>query len=303
VWRALRLLAPLFLAALFSLTGSMASAQFTGPVPAADERLPEDSAATTRGMALGTGSRASALGTSAVAYNAANLPLARLYHVESLFGYLAGESAYWLGASVADSVSNRIAAGMTARRIFGGGARPYDGYDGRMSLGMPISQSIGIGVSGRYFKLTRSNQRSSFRTRKGFTMDVSVRITPTDGLNIAALGYNLINRHTSLAPTLLGGSVAYSFSDRFSVGGDFLVDITTFDQAEYLAGGGVELLVGDSVPIRMGYRHDTGRGAGRLSGSIGYVEQSFGVDLAFQQPITGPDSGTELMISVRYQVQ
>ena len=265
--------------------------------------MPEDTGATSRGMALGSGSRASALGTSAVVYNAANLPLARLYHVESLFGYLAGENAYTLGAAVADSVSNRVAAGMVMRRFFGGGLRPYDGWDGRMSLGMPISQSIGIGISGRYFKLSPSNQSTSFRTRKGFTMDVAVRITPTDGLHIAALGYNLINRHTSLAPTLLGGSASYSFSDRFSVGADFMADITTFDHATYIAGGGVELLIGDSLPLRMGYRHDTGRGAGRLTGSIGYVDQTFGVDLAFQQPVTGPDSGTELLLSVRYQVQ
>jgi len=310
IWRVLSWLSPLVAFSLLWLACPTAQAQLTDPTmdPVADpapdsERLPEDSGATTRGLALGTGSRANALGTSAVMYNAANMPLARVYHVESIFGYLAGENAYSIGGVVADSVSNKIAAGLSTRALFGGGARPYDGWDARMSLGMPISSSIGIGVSGRYFKLQRSNQASSFVTRKGFTMDVSVRVTPTDGLHIAALGYNLINRHTSLAPTLLGGSVGYSFSTSLSVGADFLADITTFDTVEYLAGGGVELLIGESVPIRLGYRHDTGRELGRVTGSIGYIDQSFGVDLAFQQAVTGHEEGTQILVSIRYQVQ
>ncbi|NOY90603.1 MAG: hypothetical protein GXP55_05280 [Deltaproteobacteria bacterium] len=302
LWRALRWSSPLFTALLIGLASQTAHAQITDPPPDS-ARLPEDSGATTRGLALGTGSRANALGTSAVMYNAANLPLARVYHVESIFGYLAGEGAYTLGGVVADSVSNKIAAGLSTRAIFGGGARPYDGWDARMSLGMPIGDSIGIGVSGRYFSLTRADQDSSFVSRKGFTMDVSVRVTPTDGLNFAALAYNLINRNTSLAPTLLGGSAAYSFSDRLSLGADLLADITTFDTVEYLVGGGVELLIGDSLPIRVGYRHDTGRGTGRVTGSIGYVDRSFGVDLAFQQTVTGKEPGTQLLVSIRYQVQ
>jgi len=310
LWRALRWLSPFLAALSISLVAFSAQAQLTDPMvtdpavtPPDSERLPEDSGATTRGLALGTGSRANAIGTSALLYNAANLPLARVYHVETIFGYLAGERAYTLGGAVADSISNKIAAGLYSRRLFGGGSRPYDGWETRLSLGMPISDAIGIGVSGRYFKLERSSRSSNFVTRKGFTMDVSVRVTPMDGLNIAALGYNLLDRHTSLAPTLLGGSVAYSFSDRISLGADFLADITTFDHVTYLAGGGVELLISDTVPVRVGYRHDTGRGIGRLTGSIGYVDQSFGIDLAFSQHVVGNEDGTQLLLSVRYQVQ
>ena len=291
--------------AFAAILGLAAPSQAQEPEPI------EETLETARGLGMGSGARASALGTSAVAYNPANLSLGRLYHVESVVGYVPGEGSWSLGGAVADSVSNRIAAGLSFRGIFGDGNRPYSGYDGRLALGLPLSEAIGVGVSARYIDVDPDGQSPCDGTDdtcvderpgvSGFTLDTAIRVTPTEGLNIVALGYNLVDRNSALTPTLLGGSVSFGMEE-FSIGADLLVDLTTFDGAEYLAGAGAEYLVAGQVPLRLGYRHDTGRGLRYVTGAIGYTDNSVGLDLGLRQGING-DKDTQLVFSFRYHVQ
>ncbi len=276
-------------------------------IPDDGRRPAEDTYETSRGLALGTGGRAGAMGTSAVAYNPANLGLARLYHVETFASYIPGQGAWTLGGAVADSVSNKVAAGMSFRGVYGDGNRNYRGYDGRLALGMALSDAIALGMSGRFVRL-RSRQRNDAGERvgssvKAFTLDAALRVTPVEGLHIAALGYNLLKTGSPLAPTLLGGSASYTLNGMFTVAADVLVDLTTFDQAELLVGGGVEFLAGGQVPIRAGYRRDQGRDIHQLTLGLGYVDQRVGVDLGLRQNIASETKETALVLSFRYHVQ
>ncbi len=136
-----------------------------------------------------------------------------------------------------------------------------------------------------------------------FTLDASIRLTITEGLHIAALGYNLIRTDSPLAPTQVGGSVSYSFGSVFSVGGDVLVDLTTFDSVEIIAGGGVEYLAADSIPIRVGYRRDQGRELNQFTASVGYVDRAFGLDFGLRRDIASDTKDTQLLLNFRYHVQ
>ncbi|MEM9069170.1 MAG: hypothetical protein AAGE52_11720 [Myxococcota bacterium] len=303
--------------ATYVLAVSMAmltTAQAQEEIPPTEDAIPddgfrprEDTYETSRGLAMGAGARASAMGTSAVAYNAANMALARMYHIETFGSYLPNEGAWALGGAVADSVSNKIAAGMSFRGVYGDGNRNYRGYDARLSLGMPLSDSIGIGVSGRYVRL-RSRQRNEDGERVGtslraFTMDASVRLTAAEGLHIAALGYNLIQTDSPLAPTLLGGSVSYTIANTFTLGVDVFADITSFDDTEIVVGAGAEFLAGGQVPIRAGFRRDQGRELNQLTLGIGYVDQKVGVDIALRQDVASDTKESSLVMSFRYHVQ
>lgn len=291
----------------------IASAQIEELPPVEDEipddgvRAREDTYESARGMGMGAGARASAVGTSAVAYNPANMPLAQLYHMESFATYMPQERAWTLGGTVADSVSNKIAAGMSFRGIYGGGNRNYRGYDGRLALGMPLSQRIAIGVSGRFLRL-KSRQRNDDGERiggnvKAFTMDVAIRVTATEGLHIAALGYNLIQTDTSIAPTLLGGSLSYSMGTTFSLAADVFVDMTTFEDPEMVFGFGGEYLAGGTVPIRIGFRREMGRDLNQLTAALGYVDQNLGIDIAIRQDIASDTKETAILAAFRYHVQ
>lgn len=285
--------------------GLIGALAMPGLVYAQDAPPPEASTLeTARGVALGAGARASALSSSAVAYNPAAMPAAQLYHVETLVGYDGGQNTWSLGTAAVDSVTNKLAAGFSFRYVLGGGDDAYNGYDGRFGLGLPLSDRISIGLSGRYLRL-RADQHAvgaENQNTRDFTLDAAVRVNPTGRFEISALGYNLIDTGSSLAPTLVGGALSLGIGDAFLVAGDMLVDLTTFEDPEFIAGGGLEFMTGEAIPIRLGYRFDSGRDTHEITGGLGYVDQKVGADISLRQGVSG-NTDTQLVLSFRYHVQ
>jgi hypothetical protein len=280
----------------------------TGVAPSPTGEIPprEDTYDTPRGVGLGIGNRAGATGTSAVAYNAANLPLAPVYHVESMFGYLPTDRTYVVGGAVADSVTNKLAAGTAFRGIFGNGDRNFSGWDGRISLGMPVVPQLSLGLSARYIRVhadrhTEDGQPIGEHV-KGFTMDASLTVTPLEGFHISALAYNMINLRSSLTPQRVGGGVSYQYKTIFQVGLDTLVDLSTFEHASVLIGGGAEYNAGGIVPLRLGFQQDTGRHMSSLTVGVGYNHPKVGVDLSLRQDF-GDHRQSYLLLGLRYHVQ
>lgn len=270
---------------------------------------------TTRGLAMGLGSRASAASTSALQYNAAGLTIGRVYHIESIVGYEPGTTRFSVGAAIVDSYSSPIAMGMSYRYIHGNGRDGHGGMEGRISLALPIGDAFAIGVSGRYMSFWREGQpegdtRGPFA--EGVTMDAAIRVMPVEGLHIAALGYNLIDHGTSLVPRLVGGSASYTIERMVTIAFDGLADLSTFCQdgpcatapgdlrPEAVFGGAVEVFV-SGVPIRAGYSFDTGRDIHYVTAGLGYVTSDWGLDFSWRQQIVGDDD-TWLLLGFRYFV-
>ncbi len=260
---------------------------------------------TPRGIAMGTGGRASAQAASALAYNPANLSLGGIYHINVFTGYTPGPERWTVGGSIVDSMTNEnIAMGVSFRGVLGNGEEGYSGFDGRLAIAIPFSPQISFGVGGRYMSFEQEGQSTTTGltdgdTRaKGFTMDSALRFTPSEGLNIAAIAQNFINRDSDLVPIMLGGAASYSL-DIFTISGDLLFDMTTFENPQIVGGLGGELLVGANIPIRAGYKADVGRSDHFLSGGLGYMDQVFGVDVGIQQQVSG-GSETFVMGSISY---
>ncbi len=306
-----RVLAALVMMALAGSTTASAQATElpgTGDLVDPEGEAPRESTyETARGVGMGTGARASAQGTSALAYNPANIGMGQLYHIETMASFVRGDRAWMYGGGVVDSVTSKVAAGLSMHGFYGSGDRALRGYDGRLALGLPLSPKIGLGVTARYMnlrsRLENEDGESVGAGVKAFTLDAAVRVTPTDGLHLALLGNNLIKTDSPLAPMLLGGSLAYAYGTVFSVGIDVMVDITTFESAELLIGGGLEYLAGESFPIRIGYRRDQGRDLNQITASLGYVDQQFGLDLAMRQDVANGDNDTQILLNLRYHVQ
>ena len=278
--------------------------------PALAQTNPEDTPAentleTVRGIGMGTGARAGVIGTSALAYNPANLPLKQLYHIDALVGFVPGENAWSLGTAIADSASSKLAMGTSFRGVLGNGNRQYKGWDWRAGLGFQIANPISIGVGLRYAKLKAKKDDMDMplgpRLKK-FTMDAAIRLTPAPWLHIAGVGYNLIKTNSELAPRIVGGGLALTLVEQFELGGDFLVDLTTFEDPEFIIGGGLEYLAGGQAPLRVGYRHDTGREQHQITASLGYVSKQFGGEVGLRQDVGGLKE-TQLVFSLRFHVQ
>jgi hypothetical protein len=286
----------------------------------AEPVVPEARIESARGVALGTGSRASSSSTQAQADNPANLAGRGFAHAESLFSYQPQLKSYALGASVVDSMtSSRIAAGLSTRFLFGdNSAGEHSGWEGRISLAVPIGDIVSVGLAGRYGNFTVSNphvqpQRppaedmppdQSFKY-KAFTMDAAVTLRLFESLAISALGTNLIDHGTPLAPLSVGGSASFLLG-QLSVGGDVMADMNLhhqFSGPKLTMGGGLEYLTQGLVPLRVGYLYDQGRHTQAITGGVGYLDQRFGIQFSFRQPLTGQYKDTTLFASIQYFVQ
>jgi len=285
------------------LAPSGARAQAAPLVPPADDYE------TTRAMGMGLGARASAASTSALGSNPANLALGRLYHVETVVGYVPQHTNFSFGAGILDSFSAPVALGVQYRYVLGNGQYGISGMDGRAGLAYAFSEAFSIGVAGRYHSFAREGQQEG-DTRgphaEGVNVDVSLRLTPIPGLHIAAIGQNLIEYGTPYVARLAGGSLSYTFENVFTIAIDGFADLSTFRDAsnnirpEMLIGGAAEVFTGE-VPIRAGYFYDSGRGIHYVTAGVGYVRPEFGVDIGWRQQVAGDDDPW-LTLSFRYFV-
>lgn len=261
----------------------------------------EDSFESGRSLALGLGNRASTSGTAALAGNVANMAMVPLYDLETTFSNVAGERTFGTGGAVVDSRTAKVAAGLMTRGVFGNRGRNYSGFDVKLGLAMRLGDRLSLGVAGRYLKLG-ANQTSAAGqpvgpSAKGFTMDAAARVTLIEGLHFAVLGENLVDRHSPLAPQRVGGGLGYSWKRMLDVGFDLLTDLSTFRNAQLLLGTGVELVLAEKFPLRIGYRGDLGREIHALTAGVAYREQKVSLAFSMRQEF-GSYGETVLLLSI-----
>lgn len=287
----------------------------------ADDRVvPEARIESVRGVALGTGARAAAVSTQAQAENPANLVGAGVYHLEAFMGYQPTFKRMGYGAAIVDSMTSRLAAGISARALMGdNSAGENSGWEGRIGLGFPFGDSFSLGVAGRYANFTISDQRAKRENDKlsppaepdrtfklnAFTLDAAATLRLIDALSISALGYNLIDTGSPLAPVMAGGAASVRLGDGVSLGGDALVDMNThksFNGPKLQVGGGLEFLASGVIPLRGGYMFDQGRKQHAVTGGIGFVDTTFGLQVSLRQVVSGGSEST-VMAALQYFVQ
>jgi hypothetical protein len=260
------------------------------------QALNSDSA---RGVALGTGVRATAISTSALAYNPAAMAVGRLYHIEGAVDYMPDRHTVALGGAVVDSSTSRLSAGLSLRG-FVSGDDGIGGIDGRIALALPFSEAVSLGIAGRYLSAKHTNKALDIgRPAKGFSLDASLRVAPIPTVQLYAGGYNLIDYDSAYAPLMVGGGAGVGIGSVAVVGADVLVDLSSFRTAGVIAGGGIELLAGQAVPIRAGYSYDTKREQHAFSVGLGYTDAAVGLDISLRQDMGGAGD-TRLMGAFRF---
>jgi len=258
-----------------------------------------------RGIGLGTGMRAAAVSTSALAYSPGAIAVGNLYHVEGNIDYLGAHDTVALGAGVVDSSTSKLGAGLAIRGFLSGDGG-YTGLDGRLGLGLALSDAFALGVAGRYLTVSEERIDSSgdpidSEIAEGLTLDASLRVVPTEGLQLDVGALNFVDLGEAEVPVTISTALAFAVGDLLSVGGDLLIDLSTFDDAAFIVGGGLEFLAGSSVPIRGGYRGDLAREIHSITAGVGYTDQQVGFDLGLRQDVAGSKE-TRVMASMRYYV-
>jgi hypothetical protein len=262
-----------------------------------------------RGVGLGTGVRATAVSTSALAYSPGALAMGNLYHIEGNIDYIGVGDTVALGAGVVDSSTSKLGAGIGLRGFLSGEGG-YDGLDGRLGLGLSLSDAFAIGMAGRYISLskevTEEDDLVDRELAQGFTLDASLRVIPTEGLQIDVAALNFVDLESAEVPVTIASGLAFAVGDQLSLGGDVLVDVSTFDDPAIIVGGGLEFLAGNAIPLRIGYRGDIARKTHAITGGIGYNDAQVGFDIGLRQNVASPNDNikneTQVMAAIRYFV-
>lgn len=266
---------------------------------------------TARGLAMGGADTALGTSTSAVYSNPANLALAKVYHLEGMASVSPEARRQSAGAAIADSSTSRLAGGLAANfnMLDPDGIR-RSWTDIRLALAFPVSDAVSIGATGRYLRVNQGTERGPFGPSlvsdgtKGetlynaMTFDAGLTVAPTTGLRIGVVGKNLTNPGTSLAPTSVGGGIGYLGSN-FALEGSGLVDFTTWSKTAGRAMFGGEYLLADHVPLRAGYRYDTGQKTQAVSLGLGWIDRKFSVEVSGRRDVVADHPASMLLLALR----
>ncbi len=255
-----------------------------------------------RTLAMGGAARAFGQSTSAIGSNPANLAAQNVYHFELLGGLDTKAHRLQYGAAIVDAVTQRLAMGaLVSRTDQGNDSDPYrrGALDVRVGVAFPFGDKLAVGLAGHYLRLTQdgtglfgespaSRSGGDAATYRGFTLDAGISLLASESVRIGFVAYNLTNPGTALAPLMFGGGLGFRRSD-FTIEANVVgVDKSTWGGWKTRVQTGLELLVGDHYPLRVGYQWDQGSQRHAVSFGTGYVDRSFAIDVGVRQEIAAP---------------
>ena len=272
-----------------------------------------------RALSMGEAYRAIATGNDAIYMNPAGLVLVPRYSPEVHYVFNLVDEQQEFDASLVDSKTSAFAAGLgytfqgreyTRRLVMQHAATLAVGY----ALFPRIFQ-VGVGL--KYVNVTDVIVGNYLNA---LTADLGLLATLPGGLNLAAVGYNLIPFGSSHVPVsaafaaawdlgplsawLFGGAPALGMIPNaagttvmgdmstlrgplsgLTLAGDVYVDFFTLRGPMSRASVGVEYLLLDFVPLRAGYMYEQEIEEHTASVGAGFIVPYFGLDVAYRESI------------------
>lgn len=246
-----------------------------------------------RNIAMGGAYRSLGYGAEAVGGNPAAIAMFKRYQIEAS-GLWDPVSNFGFGsASVADSASSELATGISYGLVtMGDGETRRTGHVNTVALAVAFGTYLSIGVAGRNHIITGYNDTNSI------TVNAGVVARPWDWLSISVSGHNLIDNFNPDIKRFFSAAVSGmwgTFSPAFEIKGDFNQPTPLFT-----IGTGIEYILADYVPLRVGYSYDGPRDVHAISFGAGFFYEGSGVDLGYRHEVNGP--GRMLALTVKYQI-
>jgi opacity protein-like surface antigen len=187
-----------------------------------------------------------------------------------------------------------------------------EAVDLRLALAFPFSDQFMVGAGGRYLRLLQnglgplgSSLVSGGLQKKvivdGFGLDLGAMLRLGDSFRVALVGNNINSPDNGLQPASVSGGLGFGIRE-FTVEADILGDFVTWEKTTARAMLGLELLVAEHYPLRLGYRYDTGAESHALSAGVGYIDQAFGFEVALRRVVSG-EAATAVFAAFVYHVE
>ena len=285
--------APVLMALLLSLSASAQDAEAPVVQPRAEDLRDIQSA---RAYGMGNAWRALGEGAEAGTGNPAALSMYHTYRVELTGGWdWKGKDAFAM-ASIADSVSSLLAAGVTYELVsLGKGADRATANFSTLALSLPLADILLVGVSTRYLVL------SGARSANAVTGDAGLIFRPAQVFSLGFSAHNLIDTGNAEL-TRYYSLHAGVFAGILTAAADVRADFTTNATRTFTYSGGLEFLIAKQFPIRAGYTWDGFTRSSQLGMGIGLMTQGGGIDLAYRHDFGG-ERGELVALTVKLQVR
>jgi hypothetical protein len=183
--------------------------------------------------------------------------------------------------------------------------------DVRAGLALPLGDYVALGATGRWLRVDQSISAGPFGhsfasdgTPNGSlvntaTFDAGATASLGENVRIGAVGHNLTNPKTALAPTTGALGIGYG-AHEFALELDGSLDFTTYQSVTGRIMGGGEIFLADRYAIRAGWRYDTGTRLHTPSLGFGYIDPRWSIELALRHDLTGDHSSTFAVLGLRY---
>lgn len=288
-----------------------------------------------RALGMGEAQRASATGSEALMLNPAGMSLVKQYAIEAMYGLKIETIGNNVDVAIVDSVTSKVAVGLFYNYIYetpkvgfdwAGGVVPTEkitrtGHIAGLALSIPLGESFIIGATAKYLHMDTTAPLPkgtvpsdlTFDSINGVTFDVGMILKLGRVFRVGLIGYNLWDHGSRETPLSLGVGLSYSVLPNLAINFDTDINFSGYQRYSYdpdtgkvnlyqrttaRLGPGVEWAIANKVPLRAGVVWDSSLPATYLTGGIGYLGQSFGIDLGYRGKVSG---GVEnfLMLGLR----
>jgi hypothetical protein len=229
-----------------------------------------------RNYGMGGAYRAIALGAEAITGSPAAIALRRRFDFDAAGAWDSQTKLGYASVAVIDSQTSDLAAGLSYNFVsLGRGDQQRSANLTTLAFATAVTEHVFIGGAVKY--LLESGAVSA----NALTMDVGLLVRLSDGLLASFTGQNLID----ISKKDLG--LAY-VTGPFTVAADARADFTG-PSTRFAYHGGVEYVLGGTVPLRAGYSRDNIIGTNYVSGGIGFSGKGGGIDFAYRHELGGSE--------------
>lgn len=249
-----------------------------------------------RAYAMGGAYRALGLGTEAVLGNPAAIAMWKMYRMELHGSWdTTGKDAFG-GVSIMDAKTSDLAAGLDYHILsLRSGEGRATGHFSTLAFALPITPGVLLGTSIHYLRMSEPVRSNASTVNLGLLLRFS------DSLALGFSAHNLIDtrnveltRYYSLHAGYLAGLL--------TVAADVRADFESQDRRVLTYSVGAEYILGQALPVRLGYTYDGFQEASQLGVGLGFMTAGGGgIDLGYRHDLGG-EKGRLLALTIKMQV-
>lgn len=278
---------------LLILVSSVASAQVSG-IDGPDLRDLESS----RNMAMGGAYEALGYGAETIGGNPAGLSLYKRYQIEATGSWDVPQGYGFGSVAVADS-TNPLSMGISYHFATFGGEQRRWAHLTTVALAYSFGELIHLGLTTRHHVLVGASNTNSI------TVNAGLIAKPVSWLTLGFSGHNLIHVYnrdiTRYFVASIGVQILGQLTPAFDLRMDFnqIVNGQVVPRLAYHAG--IEWLIAQTFPVRIGYQMDTIANHQYISAGVGWFSEGSGIDFAYRHELDGTE-GRLLSLTLKLQL-